>query len=119
MTDLSKACDCIPHDLLIAKTEPYVLAERALSYIYSYLTNRNQCVRINDKKSNFQKINSGVPQGSVTGPVLFNISLFQVHQCTASLMINLCLPLQRINDTLIYTCYSKNFEKVTLRSPSI
>ena len=88
LTDLSKAFDCIPHDLLIAKIEPYVLAEKALSYIHSYLTNWNQCVRINDKKSNFQKINSGVPQGSITEPVLFNFSLFQVHQCTVILMIN-------------------------------
>ena len=50
MTDLSKAFDCIPHDLLIAKLEAYGLGEKALSYIYSYLTNRNQSVRINDKK---------------------------------------------------------------------
>ena len=50
MTDLSKAFDCIPHDLLIAKLEACGLGEKALSYIFSYLTNRNQCVRINDKK---------------------------------------------------------------------
>ena len=45
-----------------------------LSYIYSYLTNPNQCVCINDKKGNFQKIISGVPRGSTTGPILFNSS---------------------------------------------
>ena len=50
MTDLSKAFDRILHDLLIAKLEAYGLGEKVLSYIYSYLTNRNQCVRINDKK---------------------------------------------------------------------
>ena len=38
-TDLSKAIDCIPHDLLIAKLEAYGLGEKALSYISSYLTN--------------------------------------------------------------------------------
>ena len=47
MTDLTKAFDCIPHDVLIAKLEAYGLGEKALSYIFSYLTNRNQCVRIN------------------------------------------------------------------------
>ena len=55
MTDLSKTFDCIPQDLLIAKLEAYGLGEKALSYIISYLTNRNQCVRINDKKVIFKR----------------------------------------------------------------
>ena len=50
MTDLSKVFDCIPHNLLIAMLEAYGQGEKALSCIYSYLTNGNQCVRINDKK---------------------------------------------------------------------
>ena len=69
MTDLSKAFDFIPHDLLIVKREAYGLGEKTLPYIFSYLKNRNQCVRINDKKSDFQKIISGVPQGFITGPI--------------------------------------------------
>ena len=75
LTDWSKAFDCIPHDLLIAKLEPYSLGEKALSYIYLYLTKRNQSGRINDKESDFQKIISCVPQGSITGPILFNFSI--------------------------------------------
>ena len=71
MTDLSKAFDCIPHELLIAKLEAYGLGEKALSYFFSYLTNRDQCVRINDKKSDFQKIISSVPRDSITGPICF------------------------------------------------
>ena len=55
MTDLSKAFDCILRNLLIAKLEAYGLGEKALSYIFSYLTNRNQRVRINDKKVNFKR----------------------------------------------------------------
>ena len=72
MTDLSKVFDCIPHNLLIAMLEAYGQGEKALSCIYSYLTNRSQCVRINDKKSDFQKIISAVPQGSIPVPILFN-----------------------------------------------
>ena len=72
LTDLSKAFDCVPCDLLIPKLEAYGLDEKVLSCIYSDLTNRNSCVCINDKKSNFQKIISGVPQGSITGTILFN-----------------------------------------------
>ena len=50
LTDLSKAFDCIPHDLLLAKLEAYGLGEKGLSYIYLYLANQSQCVRINNKK---------------------------------------------------------------------
>ena len=66
LTDFSKTFDCIPYDILIVKLEAYGLGEKALSYIYSYLINRNQSVRINDKKSDFQKIISDVPLGFIT-----------------------------------------------------
>ena len=48
LTDLSKVLDCIPHALLIAKLSAYNFSDEALSYIYSYLINRGQCVRINN-----------------------------------------------------------------------
>ena len=71
--DLSKAFDCIPHDLLIAKLSAYGLSSDSLCYIYSYLKDRKQCVQINNKQSEFDAIISGVPQGSIFGPILFNI----------------------------------------------
>ena len=51
LTDLFKAFDRIPHDLIIAKLSAYNFSDEALSYIYSYLTNRRQCVRINNTQS--------------------------------------------------------------------
>ncbi|MCP3926640.1 MAG: hypothetical protein GY714_29115 [Desulfobacterales bacterium] len=70
--DRSKAFDCIPHDLLIAKLLAYGLDENSLVFIYSYLKRREQAVRIKNTYSSFEKILSGVPQGSVLGPILFN-----------------------------------------------
>ena len=70
--DLSKAFECVPHDLLIAKLEAYGINENLLAYLHSYLSNRRQCVRINNVTSDFQTNISGVPQGSIVGPILFN-----------------------------------------------
>ena len=73
LMDLSKAFDCIPHDLLIAKLEAYGLDITSLTYIYSYLKGRKQSVRINNIYSIYLLILSGVPQGSILGPILFNV----------------------------------------------
>ena len=62
LTDLSKAFDCIPHDLLIAKLSAYGLNSDSLCCIYSYLKDRKQCVQINNKQSEFDTIISGVLQ---------------------------------------------------------
>ena len=75
LTDLSKAFDCILHDLLIAKLSAYNFSDEDLSYIYSYLTNHMQCVRINNTLSQLETIFSGVPQGPILGPILFNLPI--------------------------------------------
>ena len=75
LTGLSKAFDCMPHDLLTAKLSTCNFNNEALSYIYSYLTNRRQCVRINNTNSQFETIISGVLQRSIFGPILFNLSI--------------------------------------------
>ena len=73
LMDLSKAFDCIPHDLLIAKLHAYGFNKKALTFLYSYIKRRKQSVKINDTESFFQILLSGAPQGSILGPFLFNL----------------------------------------------
>ena len=73
--NLSKAFDCIPYDLIIAKLGAYGIERETLRLIYSYLKRRKQCVKINNTYSDYNEIISGVPQGSIPGPILFNLSI--------------------------------------------
>ena len=63
----------ISHDLLVAKRYAYGLSMDAITFIYSYMKRRKQGVKINDTESLFEILLSGVPQGSILGPILFNI----------------------------------------------
>ena len=73
LTDLSKAFDCIPQNLLIATLSAYGLSNDSLSYIHSYLKDLKKCVQINNKQNEFDTIISGVPQCLIFGLILFNI----------------------------------------------
>jgi hypothetical protein len=73
LMDLSKAFDCLPHCLLIAKLRAYGFTDMACSLVCSYLYNRKQRVKIGSVKSDWLRLRKGLPQGSIMGPVLFNI----------------------------------------------
>ena len=73
LMDLSKAFDCIPHDLLAAKLHAYGLSEDAVTFVHSYLKRRKLGVKINDTESVFQILLSVIPQGSILESILFKI----------------------------------------------
>ena len=75
MTDLSKAFDCLSHEILLAKLHVYGFSITVLRLTHSYLTNRKQRTKVNLSYGPWEEILFYVPQGSILGPLLFNIFL--------------------------------------------
>ena len=73
LMDLSKAFDCLPHDLLIAKLEAYGLGRKTLNFFYSYLSHRRHYTKVGSSINTILEIILGVSHGSALGPLLFNI----------------------------------------------
>jgi hypothetical protein len=63
--DLSKAFDCLPHNLLMLKLEAYGLSENSLKLLKSYLENRRPRIKIGNNYSEWDALIKGVPQGSI------------------------------------------------------
>ena len=77
-TDLPKAFDCLPHDLIIAKLHAYGFDKASLRLMHSYLTDRYQRVKINNFYSLWSLIKHGVPQDSILSPIFLCNMFFMV-----------------------------------------
>ena len=96
--DFSKAFDCINHQILISKLTHHGIRGLPLQLLESYLMNRSQYVTINNINSKTSLITSGVPQGSVLGPLLFNIFISDILNIT-----NICKFIIFADDCTLYT----------------
>ena len=71
--DLSKASNTLPHDLMVLKLKQHQIDDKIIELIKNYLSNRRQRVKLGNIHSTWQDITTGSHQGSILGPVLFNI----------------------------------------------
>ena len=108
--DFRKAFDAVPHHRLIYKVEKYGVKGPILQWIKSFLTGRTQYVKINNTSSIEKPVTSGVPQGSVLGPMLFVFFINDLPDvCSVSTKIY-------ADDTKAYTCIVNENDQARLQN---
>ena len=98
--DLAKAFDSLNHDILLDKLEYYGVQNKAKDLLESYLSNRKQFVQIGEIVSKIKPISMGAPQGSVIGPLLFNIFINDIIESSAKFSFVLYADDTTLNSTL-------------------
>ena len=99
MADFSKAFDSVVFEKILSKLYQMGFSRSALQWIASYLTDRKQFVQVDDRSSAQTSITHGVPQGSILGPVLFNLYVNDLSSALPSEVV--CH--QYADDTTMYT----------------
>ena len=108
--DYFKAFDAVPHRRLLKQVESFGVHGNALAWIESFLTNRRQQVRANGEVSEFKPVKSGVPQGSILGPVLFTMYVNDIPSELETIIS------MYADDTKIYTAITSEGSITSLKS---
>ena len=95
--DLSKAFDCLNYNIFLSKMEYYGVSGTSLALVKSYLTNRYQYVQFESCKSDLLEIKTGIPQGSILGPLFFSILINDIVNSSMKFSF-----LMYADDTTIY-----------------
>ena len=114
--DFAKAFDIIEHKILISKLENYWLKGTVLQWFESYLSNREQVVKIDNVLSKKRFISCGVPQGSILGSILF---LLYINDIKNSSLILIFFLFADDTSTLLINKDIKEIEKLTIKNLKI